>query len=86
MTNDSPGSSGLRVPQEEQQHVDRVYGRLDELRAAYRRSLAEVRRQGPSGSPQNRSERDAFAAHYADTLARLDQVENKLVFGRLDTR
>ncbi len=68
----------------EQRHVDRVYGRLDVMRRTYRRNLANVRRSGPSGSPQNRSERDAFAAHYEDMIARLDQVENRLVFGRLD--
>ncbi|WP_226925382.1 HelD family protein [Georgenia thermotolerans] len=71
---------------EEQAYVDKVYDRLDALRAAYGARLAEVRLEGPSGSPQNRSERDAFAAHYADTVARLDQVENRLVFGRLDSR
>lgn len=69
---------------QDQEFVDGVYARLDELRARYRRRLVEVRREGPSGSPQNRSERDAFATHYEDTLARLDQVENRLVFGRLD--
>lgn len=68
----------------EQEVVNRIYSRLDELRANYRAHLAEVRRAGPSGSPQNRSERDAFAAHYEDLLARLEHVENRLVFGRLD--
>ena len=68
----------------EQLHVERVYTRLDELRAAYRDQLAGVRRAGASGSPQNRSERDAFAAHYEDMITRLDQVENRLVFGRID--
>ncbi|MEE6274041.1 AAA family ATPase [Georgenia sp. MJ206] len=69
---------------EDQTFVDGAYARLDQLRADYRERLVAVRRAGPSGSPQNRSERDAFAAHYEDTLARLDQVENRLVFGRLD--
>lgn len=68
----------------EQAHVDRVYERLDAMRRNYRHNLAGVRRDGPSGSPQNRSERDAFAAHYEDTIARLEHVENRLVFGRLD--
>lgn len=68
----------------EQGYVDRVYRRLDAMRSSYRRQLDGVRRSGPSGSPQNRSERDAFAAHYEDTISRLDQVENRLVFGRLD--
>ncbi|MFH5822567.1 HelD family protein [Georgenia sp. AZ-5] len=84
------GSRAAAVSQvaveEEQVFVDTVYTRLDELRAAYEARLADVRREGPSGSPQNRSERDAFAAHYADAVARLDHVENRLVFGRLDLR
>ncbi len=68
----------------EQQQVDVVYGRLDELRAQTRSRLAAVRREGPSGSPQNRSERDAFATLYEDRLAQLEAVEERLVFGRLD--
>ncbi|MHB1064945.1 MAG: HelD family protein [Georgenia sp.] len=71
---------------DEQDYVDTVYARLDELRTSYADQLASVRREGPSGSPQNRSERDAFAAHYTDAVARLDHVENRLVFGRLDLR
>lgn len=70
--------------EQDQGFVDLVYARLDDLRDRYRDRLARVRRDGPAGSPQNRSERDAFATHYEDTLARLDQVENRLVFGRLD--
>ena len=70
--------------QQDQEFVDVVYARLDDLRARYRERLERVRRDGPAGSPQNRSERDAFATHYEDTLARLEQVEHRLVFGRLD--
>ncbi len=68
----------------DQEFVDHVYARLDDLRHRYRERLEAIRRQGASGTPQNRSERDAFATHYEDTLARLEQVENRLVFGRLD--
>ncbi|GAA4733128.1 AAA family ATPase [Isoptericola chiayiensis] len=68
----------------EQAVVSRLYARLDELRAVARDRLAETRREGPSGSPQNRSERDAFATMYSDRAARLDAVEDRLVFGRLD--
>ena len=71
---------------EEQSRVDVAYGRLDAVRDAYRTRLTAVRRAGPTGSPQNRSERDAFAAHYESTVARLELVENRLVFGRLDLR
>mgnify|MGYP001499284954 CR=1 FL=1 len=68
----------------EQRQVDVVYGRLDELRAQARARLAAVRREGPTGSPQNRSERDAFATLYEDRVAQLEAVEERLVFGRLD--
>ena len=69
---------------EEQAAVDVRYTRLDELRRQTAARLAEVRRVGPSGSPQNRSERDAFATLYEDRLAQLDAVEQRLTFGRLD--
>ncbi|GCD19679.1 DNA helicase [Cellulomonas algicola] len=68
----------------EQQTVDGLYARLDDLRAQTRDRLARVRRSGPSGSPQNRSERDAFATLYEDRVAQLEAVEERLVFGRLD--
>jgi len=68
----------------EQVAVDERYARLDALRAATRERLAHVRRTGPSGSPQNRSERDAFATLYEDRIAQLEAVEERLVFGRLD--
>jgi DNA helicase IV len=69
---------------EEQAAVDVRYARLDALRAQTAARLADVRRVGPSGSPQNRSERDAFATLYEDRLAQLDAVEQRLTFGRLD--
>ncbi|MCL3860144.1 UvrD-helicase domain-containing protein [Actinotalea sp. K2] len=69
---------------EEQSAVDLRYARLDELREQTAARLAEVRRVGPSGSPQNRSERDAFATLYEDRIAQLDAVEQRLCFGRLD--
>ncbi|HLS49698.1 MAG TPA: hypothetical protein VK024_06860 [Actinomycetaceae bacterium] len=77
-------SDGQGAWEQDQRFLDRAYTRLDELRDHYRSRLALVRREGPAGSPQNRSERDAFATHYEDSLARLDQVEDRLVFGRLD--
>ena len=69
---------------EEQEAVDRRYARLDDLRAQTAERLHRTRRVGPSGSPQNRSERDAFATLYEDRLAQLDAVEQRLTFGRLD--
>ena len=68
----------------EQDRVDALYARLDALRAHQRERLREVRRVGPSGSPQNRSERDAFATLYEDRVAQLEAVEDRLAFGRLD--
>ena len=68
----------------EQKTVDELYDRLDALRAQNRERLREVRREGPSGSPQNRSERDAFATLYEDRIAQLEAVEDRLAFGRLD--
>ncbi|BDZ43863.1 DNA helicase [Paraoerskovia sediminicola] len=68
----------------EQAVVDAMYARLDELRVRARGRLADTRKAGPSGSPQNRSERDAFATLYEDRLAQLEAVEDRLTFGRLD--
>jgi DNA helicase IV len=68
----------------EQELVTRLYHRLDALRDQTRNRLAEVRRRGASGTPQARSERDAFAALYEDRLAQLEAVEHGLCFGRLD--
>jgi len=68
----------------EQALLTRLYTRLDLLRDQTRERLAEVRRRGASGTPQNRSERDAFATMYEDRLAQLNAVESGLCFGRLD--
>ena len=68
----------------EQQHVDVLYARLDALRARVDDDLRRVRRAGASGTPQARSERDAFATLYEDRLAQLHGVEERLCFGRLD--
>ncbi len=70
---------------QEQQYVDGVYARLDDLRADTRERLRSTQRAGGGGGThQNRSERDAFATLYSDRLAQLDAVEDRLVFGRLD--
>jgi DNA helicase IV len=68
----------------EQAVLTGLYDRLDELRDATRGRLTEVRRRGASGTPQARSERDAFAALYEDRITALDAVESGLCFGRLD--
>lgn len=71
--------------QEEQQSVTRAYTRLDDLRAQARERLDAVRAAGSHGSPTQRTERDSFATMYEDRLMQLRAVEDRLVFGRLDT-
>ncbi|MBX6385311.1 MAG: AAA family ATPase [Microbispora sp.] len=68
----------------EQRYVAALYERLDVLRERTRGQLDAVLAQGASGTHQNRSERDSFAAMYAQRLAHLWAVENGLCFGRLD--
>jgi DNA helicase IV len=68
----------------EQENVDRMYARLDSLRALTQRQLTETRAMGASGTPAARSERDAFATEYERRLIQLRGVENGLCFGRLD--
>lgn len=68
----------------EQEFLDFAYQNLDQQTANYTEKLAQTRRIGASGTPGARSERDSFATHYEDNLARLKNVENRLVLGRLD--
>jgi DNA helicase IV len=68
----------------EQQHLDRLYARLDELRERSEHALETVRRAPTVGTPGARSERDAFIALHAGRLAQLRAVEDRLCFGRLD--
>ncbi|WP_368410624.1 AAA family ATPase [Kocuria sp.] len=70
----------------ERRYVAGAYARLDELRALSDRELSRVRTTQFGGGHQARSERDAFATHYEDRLAQLNSVDERLVFGRLDTR
>ncbi len=70
----------------EQSYVDRLYARLDVLRARVAAELASVRRSGPSGTHQNRSERDSFAGLHEQRLSQLEAVEDRLAFGRVDLR
>ncbi len=82
-----PGEGPLSEDAEvrrEQSYVDSLYARLDQLRARTAEDLAAVRRAGPSGTPQNRSERDAFATLHEHRLAQLEAVEDRLAFGRMD--
>ncbi len=69
----------------EQARVDVAYARLDVLRTETGERLAEVRRAGGGGTPAARTERDAFATLYEDRAVQLRSVEDRLVFGRMDT-
>ncbi|GAA2005889.1 AAA family ATPase [Brevibacterium samyangense] len=69
----------------EQENLDVVYRRLDEIREETRGKLGTVRRTQVGGNHQNRSERDAFATMYEDDLIRLDNAEEGLCFGRIDS-
>jgi DNA helicase IV len=68
----------------EQEHLDVLYARLDELRLRSEQALDSVRRQPTAGTPAARSERDAFVALHAGRLSQLRSVEERLCFGRLD--
>ncbi len=71
---------------DEQENVDRMYGRLDELGQQTERQLREVRAMGATGTPAARSERDAFAGEYERRLVQLRGVEHNLCFGRLELK
>lgn len=68
----------------EQDNLDVLYARLDELQDEAREHLSSVRRTDVGGNHQNRSERDAFATLYEDQLIRLRAAEDGLCFGRID--
>ena len=70
---------------EEQGNVNRAYERLDDLRKDARTRLDAIRAAGSHGSPTQRTERDSFATMYEDRLMQLRAVEDRLVFGRIDS-
>jgi DNA helicase IV len=67
----------------ERAHVAELYARLDAMRVEEATRLAAVRAQGVGGNHQMRSERDAFARLHEDRLLQLRDVDDRLVFGRL---
>jgi len=69
----------------EQAVTTELYQRLDQLKDLTRSRLDQVRLDRAGGSPQNRSERDSFAAMHQDRLAQLEAVEDRLYFGSLVT-
>ena len=70
----------------EQAHLNRLYARLDQLVEAAQQRLTAVRATGSTGTPQARSERDAFAQALELRIAQLRAVQDRLCFGRLDLR
>lgn len=68
----------------EQRHVDRVYARLETLRAETERIHREGYRLARARTPGSLVERDAMVHHAARRLRELDAEYEGLVFGRLD--
>ncbi|MCH5641394.1 AAA family ATPase [Gordonia sp. ABSL49_1] len=68
---------------EEQEHLDRVYGRLDRMRTTTRNRLSTTLSES-GGTPQARSERESYERMYTEDLAKFDAAEHNLYFGRLD--
>ncbi len=67
----------------EQEHLDRVYGRLDRMRRNTQSRLSSALRN-TGGTPQARSERESYERLYTDDLTKFDSAEHNLYFGRLD--
>ena len=68
----------------EQRHVDRVYARVETLRAEAERTQREGYRLARRPTPGSLVERDAMVYHAARRLRALDAEYEGLVFGRLD--
>jgi DNA helicase IV len=68
----------------EQTKLDQFYARLDEVRGEAALALDQAQLSTTAGTPGSRSEREAFIALHADRLRRLEAVEDRLCFGRLD--
>ncbi|TIH39942.1 UvrD-helicase domain-containing protein [Subtercola vilae] len=69
----------------ERAYVEKLYERLDELRTDAHKQLQRVHSQDVGGNHQSRSERDAFARVFEDRIAQLNEVDERLAFGRLES-
>src|SRR5699024_2035645 len=69
----------------ERDYVAQRYDRLDEVRSQKQAQLTKIQGQGLQGSMRNQSERDSLASLYQDRINQLNAVDDRLVFGRLDT-
>ncbi|MEV5414189.1 UvrD-helicase domain-containing protein [Thermopolyspora sp. NPDC052614] len=67
----------------EQEYVQMLYRRVDELREQASQRLATVLREH-GGTRQALVERESAYRRYADRVAKFDAAENGLCFGRLD--
>ncbi|MCI2422855.1 ATP-binding domain-containing protein [Saccharopolyspora sp. K220] len=68
----------------EQEHVDRVYARLEELRADAEAMRDKSYEYGREATPEALNERDVMLYHANRTLQALNAESEGLVFGRLD--
>jgi DNA helicase IV len=68
----------------EQQHVDRVYARVETLRAEATQAHRQGHQMAFARTPGSLVERDAMVFHAARRLRALDAEYEGLVFGRLD--
>jgi DNA helicase IV len=68
----------------EQTHLSRLYVKLDELLVQTRAALDRTARSSTVGTPGARAERDAFMRLYTQRQRNLENVEQRLCFGRLD--
>jgi DNA helicase IV len=68
----------------EQAYLDDALERLATERAEAERQLDTIRRRGTTGTPGSVAEHNALYANAARRRARLDAVEERLCFGRLD--
>ena len=84
MATSTHDESSTDLPLPEQDFVDRAYERLDALRASYRERQGRVHSTHGVGNAQGWTEREALSAHLGEMAARLEGVEERLVFGRLD--
>ena len=84
MTTGARQHSHADLPLPEQDFVDAAYERLDTLRASYRDRQGRVHSTHGVGNAQAWTEREALSAHLGEMAARLEGVEERLVFGRLD--
>jgi DNA helicase IV len=68
----------------EQTHVSRLYVQLDDLLERATATLDRTKRGLTVGTPGARAERDAFMRMYSQRVRALQNVEQRLCFGRLD--